>query len=77
MSIIIYALGVITGLLITFLIEWFTRKPSDRRQPLAKIITKKEGVILESNPIYNSFMNYNNNQNYDYDSSRDTEDISV
>lgn len=73
MSIIIYALGVITGLLITFLIEWFTRKPSNRRQPLAKIFTKKEGVILESNPIYNSFMNFNN----DYDSSRDTEDIGV
>ena len=73
MYVIIYALGVITGLLITFLIEWFTRKPSDRRQPLAKIITRKEGVILESNPIYNSFMNYDN----DYDSSRDTEDVSV
>jgi len=69
MSIIIYALGVITGLLITFVIEFFARKPHERNQPLAKLIPKQKGVILEQSPLINSFMNFDN----DYDPSRDTE----
>ena len=69
MNIIIYALGVITGLLITFVIELLVRKPSERNQPFSKLIPKEKGVILEQNPIYDSFINY--------DPSRDTEDTLV
>ena len=70
MSIIIYALGVITGLLVAFMIELFTRKPSERNQPISTYIKSKEkGIIIENNPIYDSLMNY--------DTSRDTEDTIV
>lgn len=65
MSIIIYALGVITGLLIAFMIELFTRKPSERNQPLAKLFPSQKGAIIENNPIINSFI--------DYDTARDEE----
>lgn len=70
MSIIIYALGVITGLLVAFMIELFTRKPSERNQPISTYIKSKEkGIIIENNPIYDSLMNY--------DTSRDTEDTFI
>ena len=67
--IIVLALGIIIGLLITFVIELFARKPHERNQPLAKLIPKQKGVILEQSPLINSFMNFDN----DYDPSRDTE----
>lgn len=65
MSIIIYALGVITGILIAFMVELFARKPSERNQPLAKLFPSQKGVIIENNPIINSFI--------DYDPARDEE----
>lgn len=65
MSIVIYALGVITGLLVAFMVELFTRKPTERNQPLAKLMPSQKGAIIENNPIINSFI--------DYDPSRDEE----
>ena len=68
--VITYALGVITGLLVAFMIELFTRKPSERNQPISTYIKSKEkGIIIENNPIYDSLMNY--------DTSRDTEDTFI
>lgn len=65
MSIIIYALGIITGLLIAFMVELFTRKPTERNQPISKLIPSQKGVIIENNSIYESFLNYGDNATRD------------